>query len=128
VSDDPPASRRARDAQARRSRSPRARAGASADARGRSSPTAPQAPGRPLWESPPEVPADPAQALAAAHGFVSRCRSWALAEIERRKTNGKPLHEWESYLRFTDHTLRELEEGTLDPWFLPALPPEDPSG
>jgi hypothetical protein len=62
------------------------------------------------------------------HAFVSRCRAWAVAEIARRRVNGKPVQEWESYLRFTDHTLRELEEGTLDRWFLPSLPPAGDQG
>lgn len=65
----------------------------------------------------PKLRVDAAARWQATHAFVTRCRAWAAEEIERRKVNGKPLHEWESYLRFTDHTLRELENGTLDAWF-----------
>jgi hypothetical protein len=77
-----------------------------------------------LWSRNATPPDDPAKALAAAHAFVTRCRAWGLAELERRRQNGKPLHEWESYLRFTDHTLHELEQGTLDAWFV--APPAGP--
>lgn len=79
---------------------------------------------QPLWAGAPTPPDDPAQALAAAHAFVKRCREWAVAELDRRRASGKPLHEWESYLRFTDHTLRELEDGTLDGWFTSPSPPD----
>lgn len=73
---------------------------------------------RRLADAPPEA-VSPAGQWQAAHAFVSRCRQWAVEELERRAANGKPRHEWESYLRFTDHTLRELEAGTLDAWFRP---------
>lgn len=71
----------------------------------------------PLSDLPP-VPVDPVARYQSAHDFVRRCRQWAVDELERRARNGKPRHEWETYLRFTDHTLRELENGTLDGWFL----------
>jgi hypothetical protein len=73
----------------------------------------------PLWAGHPTPPDDPAQALAAAHAFVTRCRAWAVDELARRAENGKPREAWESYLAFTDHTLQELENGTLDHWFRP---------
>ena len=76
-------------------------------------------PAQPLWARGATPPDDPAQALAAAHAFVTRCREWATAEIDRRRASGKALHEWEADVRFTDHTLRELEDGTLDGWFAP---------
>lgn len=72
----------------------------------------------PLWEAHPAPPADPGEALAAAHAFVTRCRVWAVDELARRAENGKATGAWESYLAFTDHTLHELENGTLDDWFL----------
>ena len=72
----------------------------------------------PLWATRPAPPADPAEALAAAHAFVTRCRNWAVDELSRRAENGKSTDAWESYLAFTDHTLHELENGTLDAWFL----------
>ncbi len=74
-------------------------------------------PDTPLWQQGAALPEDPAQALAAAHDFVTRCRAWAIDEIARREADGKPTHAWQSYLQFTDHTLRELEDGTLDRWF-----------
>jgi hypothetical protein len=75
----------------------------------------------PLWSPDTAQPA-PEQGIAAAHAFVTRCRAWAVMELARRGADGRPTHEWESYLRFTDHTLRELENGTLDRWFQP--PPD----
>ncbi len=58
-----------------------------------------------------------AAALKASEAFVRRCRDWAEAEIARRRLVGKATGEWESYLRFTDHTLAELRDGRLDSWF-----------
>jgi hypothetical protein len=65
--------------------------------------------------------------VQAVHGFLQRCRTWALEqEIPRRleqvaQTNdpaaAAKLHEWVAYLQFTEHALRELEQGTLDAWF-----------
>ncbi len=72
----------------------------------------------PLFRPDTPQPA-PDLALAAAHAFVTRCRAWAVDELARRTAAGRPTQEWESYLRFTDHTLRELEDGTLDHWFVP---------
>ncbi len=68
-----------------------------------------------LWER--RAPASPEEAVGAVHDFVSRCRDYAMEEIARRGVSGKDAREWESYLRFTEHTLRELEDGTLDHWF-----------
>lgn len=74
----------------------------------------------PLSQRPPAVPASPEAAWAAVHTFVTRCRSWAVDEIARREAAGRPTGEWRSYLKFTDHTLAELDNGTLDPWFVAA--------
>lgn len=71
----------------------------------------------PLFDQ-PTPPIAPAAALQATERFVQRCRAWAVAEIARRAEAGRPTGEWESYLRFTDHTLAELRSGKLDPWFL----------
>ena len=76
--------------------------------------------GSPLSQHPPEAPASPEAAWTAVHTFVGRCRRWAADEITRREAAGRPTEEWRSYLRFTDHTLAELQNGTLDPWFLAA--------
>ncbi len=62
-------------------------------------------------------PAPPAARLHAAHDFVSRCITWSEAEIERRRSAGRPTEEWESYVRFNRHALAELEAGKLDHWF-----------
>ncbi len=77
----------------------------------------------PLSSSPGPLP-PPDQAWLAVRDFVTRCRAWAVAEIARRQANGKPTAEWESYLRFTDHTLAELDDGTLDAWFAPPPTPD----
>ncbi len=82
----------------------------------------------PLWAAHPRPPADPGEALAAAHAFVTRCRGWAVDELARRAANGKPREAWESYLAFTDHTLQELENGTLDAWFVPPTEDATPRG
>jgi hypothetical protein len=50
---------------------------------------------------------------------VARCREWAVAEIARREASGRPVEEWTSYVRFSEHTLHELDAGTLDEWFDP---------
>jgi hypothetical protein len=83
----------------------------------------------PLGEAQPPPPgegplfarADPsataAQRIAAVHAFSLRCREWAVAAIARRQAEGRSAADWEVYLRFTDHTLAELENGTLDHWF-----------
>lgn len=76
-----------------------------------------------------QPPATPAQAAAAAHDFMQRCRRWAL-EVELPKHRARvaqstdpadaaALHQWLTWLRFTEHALGELESGTLDRWFLP---------
>jgi hypothetical protein len=62
--------------------------------------------------------ATPEERIAAVHAFTTRCRAYAVAEIARRGAAGRVTDEWESYLRFTDHTLKELEDGTLDHWFV----------
>jgi hypothetical protein len=74
----------------------------------------------PLSERRAAVSASPEQAWGAAYDFVTRCRAWAVGEIVLRRETGRAVAEWESYLAFTDHTLRELEAGTLDAWFEPA--------
>ncbi|MSP55391.1 MAG: hypothetical protein EXR69_07305 [Myxococcales bacterium] len=70
-----------------------------------------------IRESRPDAPADPGARWAAARAFVERCHSWSVDEIKRRETDGRPLADWQVYLRFTEHTLHELDAGTLDAWF-----------
>lgn len=70
-----------------------------------------------IRESRPNAPADPGARWAAAREFVERCQTWSLDEIKRREADGRPLADWQVYLRFTEHTLHELDAGTLDAWF-----------
>lgn len=70
----------------------------------------------------PAPPAAAATRLRAAHDFVSQCISWAEGEIGRREADGRSTAEWENYLRFSRHTLTELEAGSLDAWFEAPLP------
>lgn len=82
----------------------------------------------PLSAHPDAVAPAPPAAWRAARDFVERCRRFAVAEITRREVDGRPTSEWVSYLRFTEHTLRELDDGTLDAWFLdPAVDPSQPA-
>jgi hypothetical protein len=70
---------------------------------------------------------DARDALSITHEFLLFCRQWALEkEIPKRlaeaaetdiTTRATPLAEWETYVKFTDHAIYELESGTLDHWF-----------
>lgn len=70
----------------------------------------------------------PQDAVVIAHRFVLKCREWALnQEIPRRsqrlaaqpdREEAEKLTAWLRYVEFLDHTLSELEDGRLDPWFL----------
>ncbi len=70
-----------------------------------------------IRESRPALPADAGERWAAARDFVARCRAWSQAELLRREAAGRDCSEWLVYLKFTEHTLAELDAGTLDPWF-----------
>ena len=83
----------------------------------------------PLWQPDHRPDVAPEDAVAIVHDFVRRCRDWA-TELElpkrRARVQDAPseadvvgLLRWISYLEMTEHTLRELEDGTLDRWFLP---------
>lgn len=74
-----------------------------------------------IRESRPALPADPGARWAAARDFVERCKGWSVAELARRRADGRNTADWEVYLRFTQHTLDELDAGTLDPWFGPEM-------
>ncbi len=71
----------------------------------------------PLRESRPALPADPGERWAAAYDFVRRCHTWSIEEIARREADGRDTAEWRVYVKFTEHTLRELDSGKLDAWF-----------
>lgn len=86
-----------------------------------------------LYDPARQPDVDPADAVAVVHRFLEQVRAWALTrEIPRRTATvsadldpveaGK-LHAWIAYLRFTEHALKELEDGTLDGWFGPQPPP-----
>lgn len=70
---------------------------------------------------------DPADAVAVAHAFVTRCKRWAdEREIPTRlqrvaashdPTDAAKLHAWVAYSAMLEHTLHELADGTLDAWF-----------
>jgi len=81
----------------------------------------------PLFDPTRHVDVDPRDAVRVAHAFMQRCRTWAV-EVELPKRRGRvqhsdapehaaKLHGWLTYLAFLDHTLAELEDGTLDHWF-----------
>ena len=71
--------------------------------------------------------ASPEQKIVAVHTFLMQCKSWAEErEIPKRSRSAKgqkspesdsKIEDWLTYVRFLDHTLVELEEGTLDHWF-----------
>ncbi len=70
---------------------------------------------------------DPALALKASHEFVLRCQDWArrveLPKLRARLERGDDpadaakLHQWLTWLAFTEHARQELESGALDGWF-----------
>ncbi|TNE86394.1 MAG: hypothetical protein EP330_21885 [Deltaproteobacteria bacterium] len=69
----------------------------------------------------------PADRAAIAHDFMKRCREWAVTvELPKRRQAvldsddpeaAAKLHQWLTWLAFTDHALGEIESGKLDPWF-----------
>lgn len=90
----------------------------------------------PLFRADHEPHVAPDDAIAVVHEFVTRCRAWAVdraipERIDRLRDQVDPeasgsLHRWVSYVAFLDHTLRELENGTLDDWFEPPVVHRDP--
>ncbi|MCB9665867.1 MAG: hypothetical protein H6732_17305 [Alphaproteobacteria bacterium] len=70
---------------------------------------------------------DPADAVLVVHDFLTRVRTWCeeqeipkrLARVAQSQApaDAASLHAWLTYLRFTEHALAELEDGTLDRWF-----------
>lgn len=71
--------------------------------------------------------ATPAERAAIAHDFLVRCREWATeVELPKRRREAlesdapeaaAKLHQWLTWLAFTEHALAEIESGKLDPWF-----------
>lgn len=76
----------------------------------------------------------PQDAAVVAHRFLTRCRDWARdREIPRRLEQvgegldpvaAGRLHAWVAWMRFCEHALTEIEDGTLDAWFQADAPPE----
>jgi len=81
----------------------------------------------PLFDAKRDTVVDPKDAVVVVHRFLLRCKAWAEElEIPKREAQlaedpspalQKKLDAWHSYLAFTEHTLKELEDGTLDRWF-----------
>jgi len=82
---------------------------------------------KPLYDPRTSPLASPEQQVLAVHTFLVQCRAWAEdREIPKHSLSAKDpkhpesaakLEAWLSYVRFLNHTLVELEEGTLDHWF-----------
>ncbi len=81
----------------------------------------------PLFQKVHEPDVSPEEAIIVVHRFVMKCQEWASQReiperVQRVAAQPDPgevakLQAWRSYLQFTEHTLRELEDGTLDHWF-----------
>ena len=81
----------------------------------------------PLYNADRRPEISPEAAAHAVHGFLLRCRAWAVEKeipkrLQRVEETSDPaeaakLHEWIAYLRFTEHAIGELEQGELDHWF-----------
>lgn len=87
-----------------------------------------------LYDPTREPDVTPEDAVLVVRAFLQRCARWAEErEIPRRLDElgevadpgrAAELHAWIAYLRFTEHAIRELEDGTLDGWFgLPEVEP-----
>lgn len=81
----------------------------------------------PLYDPNRRVDVAPEDQAAVVMAFLERCRKWALEEEIPKRTarvaegmdpaEAAKLHGWVTYLRFTEHAMREVEDGTLDAWF-----------
>jgi hypothetical protein len=82
----------------------------------------------PLYDNKTPLTCSAEEAAAIVHAFVTRCLAWA-EEQELPKTQAlydttptealsARLRQWMTYRDFTRHTLQELEDGTLDRWFM----------
>lgn len=81
-----------------------------------------------LYDPEREPAVEPADAAAVVHAFLVKARAWAIEReipkrIERVREGhdmgeAAQLHAWVAWQRFVEHTLREIEDGTLDHWFV----------
>lgn len=81
----------------------------------------------PLFDPTHNPDVKPEDAAAIAHAFLHKCRTWAVdIELPKRRQavldNDAPehaakLHQWLTYLAFTERAISEIEQGTLDHWF-----------
>lgn len=81
----------------------------------------------PLFDKERDVHVAPQDAVVIVHRFLHELRSWAVEReipkrLQRVAAEADPaeaarLHAWVAYQRFTEHAIRELEDGTLDRWF-----------
>lgn len=85
--------------------------------------------GRPtLFDAAPDGDVPPELAIQAVYAFLTRCEAWAeQRELPRRLTayqtdpspaNAAKLHQWATWRDFIRHASRELQDGTLDHWFV----------
>lgn len=87
-----------------------------------------------LFEAEHTPQIDPKDALVTVHQFLKNCLEWAekkeIPKTMERLHDGPDdtavarLHKWTTYRDFTRHTLKELEDGTLDHWFLKDSSPD----
>jgi len=76
----------------------------------------------------------PKDALLTVHQFLTNCLEWAeqreipetlkRLHIDPNTDAAARLHKWTTYRDFTRHALQELEDGTLDHWFLKESSPD----
>jgi len=77
----------------------------------------------------------PEEELAIVHRFLHKCLHWAEqkeipATLDKLQENSNEtlaarLVQWTTYRDFTLHTIRELEDGTLDHWFQSETSPNE---
>ena len=89
----------------------------------------------PLFNPSTKSTATPEESLATVHAFLLKCLKWAeqkeipetLAKLQQSPDHklASRLSQWTTYREFTLHTLKELEDGTLDHWFQSDPKPDE---
>jgi len=88
-----------------------------------------------LYKPDQPIQAPPEESVAIIHQFLNRCLHWA-EQIELPKIHAElnisndpgnvaRLRRWTTYREFTLHTIKELEDGTLDHWFQTDPKPDE---